>query len=50
MVLAIELLHTHAVLERITVLETVRVALLTFIALKMTGRRPKEATTNNCES
>jgi len=50
MVLAIELLHTHAVLERITVLETVRVALLTFIALKMTGRRPKEATKNNCES
>ena len=44
MVLVIELLHTHAVLECITVLETVGVALLTFIALKMTGRRPQRTT------
>ena len=53
MVLLIELSPTHAVLEHITVLETVRVTLLTFkhlMPLKMTGRRPREATMNNRES
>jgi len=42
-VLVIELSATHAVLERITVLETVRVALLTFTALDATQNDRKEA-------
>ena len=42
-VLVIELSPMHAVLERITMLETVRVALLTFTALDTTPNDRKEA-------
>ena len=42
-VLVIELLPTHVVMERISVLETVRVALLTFTALGAAQDDRKEA-------
>jgi len=52
MVWVIKLSPTHAILEHLTVLETESLCWLSqhLMLLKMTGRSPREAPTNNCES